>query len=485
MFHVKHIKKHLRVTTSVIFFILASFILGGCANVSLPKNESAPDGHSNPGNEIKELIPNTIRFSGQTMTIFVEDEEWLLYSDGESNPAGTAIRTRNDFLEREYDITLDVRSIKKTEIEETLRQSAESSTASAHAICYSAETASTLFANGYLEDIFALPDFNPRAAGFEDYSTDYRTSGNHLYLLSTPSLPYFNDIYCVYYRKDAITNAGLQLPEQLVLRGEWTVAAFRQYAEAMAPGVMSKSSYDSKLDTFGYAAREKGSLATLLAKSAGVQPIVKDSDGYPSLVSNPETLEETGSELQKLLNSKSRSPLYGSNAVDALLDGRLGMYIDKLSFVEVLYEKKEAEPETFDYGIVPLPSSDGKSCRSPVGAEIPVFAVPKTTPSRDLSGLGLSLLVGAGRTSVPQAAVDSYIALFSFNNDQSCMFDTIIKKAEPDFGTLYETALKPVSNCYSDLFYDRFEKKNTFAALIRDRKADFDSCISSYFRQTP
>jgi len=477
---VKHWKSVL-----IIAAIISSIILSltACANVSLPAEQQGTDKKTEEANKIKDLIPKTIKFAGQKMLIYTDQEEKLLYDSTELGSVKTSIQTRNDYLESNYQITLEVCVVSKEEISDTLRESLESGLTSAHALCYSAETTSALFTLGYLADIASLTDFNAEACGIENFATDPQTAGNHLYMLSTPALPYYNDLYCVFYRKDSVSKAGLNYPEQAVLRGEWTVETFRQYAEAIAYTVMHKSSYDAKLDTFGYSSRDKSTLPVLLAKAAGVGVIGKDKDGYPAIDENLSSSESICTELQVLLKSKSRAPYYGSEAVDAFFDGRIGLYIDKISFIDVLYENKMDSESGFDYGILPLPCGSKGNYVTPTGSDVPVLSVPVNTPIEELSGIGVSVLVGAGRITVRQAAIDSFIALFSSDNEQSCMIDMIIGNSASDFGTLYESALQPVFNCASGLYADRFSKGSSLDSLLKSRKAEFDQCIDSNFRQ--
>ena len=472
-----------RVATIVTLLLVLVASLTACANVSLPPEQQGTDKKVEEANKIKDLIPKTIKFAGQKMVIYTDQEEKLLYDSTELGSVKTSIQTRNDYLAANYQITLDVRAVSKEEIYGKLKETVETGLTSAHALCYSAETTSGLFSLGYLADIASLPDFSAEACGIEDFTTDSRTTGTRLYMLSTPALPYSSDLYCVFYRKDSVAKAGLNYPEQAVLRGEWTVETFRQYAEAIAYTVMNKSSYDAKLDTFGYSSREKSSLPVLLGKAAGIRVIGKDRNGYPSIEEDLSASESICTKLQVLLKSKSRAPYYGSEAVDAFFDGRIGLYIDKISFIDVLYENKMESETGFDYGILPLPCGKKGEYVTPTNSDTPVLSVPVNTPLKELSGLGISVLVGAGRITIRQAAIDSFIALFSFDNEQSCMIDMIIGNASADFGTLYESALQPVYNCASGLYNDRFSKGSSLDALLKSRKAEFDACIDSNFRQ--
>ena len=476
MFHVKHFKKILYIIAVASFMMSTS-----CANVTYPDTENSSPAAVEE-NKVKELIPQTIKFAGQKMQIYTDNSSRILYDSTEIGSVKSAVQRRNDFLASEYGISIEVQEIDSGKVAEKLKETIESGVKSVHALCYDAETMSSLYASGYLTDMLKLPEFNEKACGLTDSEEDYQKIGQSLYMIRSSSIPYFNDLYCVYYSKNAIANAGLGDPELAVLRGEWTPAVFRQYSEAIAFNVMKKSSYDSATDIFGYSSREKNQLPALLSRSTGIPTIQKSAEGYPEIASVTEQDEQLASELQVLLKSRSKAPYYGSEAVEALYSGRLGMYIDKLSFLDVLYEKKEQDPDSFDYGIVPLPSGNGRNFFTPCGFDVPVIAVPVNTPLPDLSGIGVSLLCGAGRTSVTQAAIDSYVAMFSFGNDQSCMIDTIIRQAGADFGTLYGKAFPAVYNTADGLYADLMSKSVSLQSLLDAKKKEFDACIELNFK---
>lgn len=429
---------------------------------------------------IKEELPKTIEFSGQKLIIYTDSPSLILFDENQAGAVKSALQTRNDFVEDNYQITLDVRSVDADAVETELLQSIESGTTSAHLLCYPASVCAKLYALGYLTDLISLPNFDAKAIGYEDYASRSVSFGGKIYLLPTDSLPYYDDIYCVFYRKDLVEQAGLREPELLVMRKEWTFDAFRQYTESVASGVMNKSSYDKAQDTFGYSGRDQKDLSSILAQAAGIDPIGKDGSGQIVLSSSAEQLEQQSSNLKSLMKSKSRAPYYGSGAVDAFLAGRLGFYIDHISFIDVLYERKMETEGAFDYGVLPLPAGESGFV-SPVDSEIHVYCVPTSTPGRDLSGLGLTALCGAGRITVKQSAIDSYLTLFSFDNEQSCMLDTILRSASIRFGHLYEGGFDPVYDCFSGLFYSYFDKGSSYDSLLKSRKEAFDECIASNF----
>ena len=485
MFHVKHLdKKHffqpLFIILTAILCCAASVFAQSCANVHMPVDNSEPNSVDTAAEDIRNQIPKTIEFAGQKMLILADREDRILYDDSEIGSVKSAVQYRNEYISSHYQITIEVQTIAEESVAETLKDESLAGLPAAHAICYPAKTCDALLAAGLLTDINALPNFDTSVCYDGDLSSVSTSVGQSLYLIGTDSIPHYNDIYCIYYRPSLIESLGLLSPVDLVKRNEWNLKAFQNYSEQIASAVMKKSSYDVATDRFGYSARTRNLLVASLCDGAGIQTISKTDSNIPVLRSAGE-LEADVASVRALLKSKSRAPYYGGDASDAFLEGRICFYIDKLSYIDVLYEKKMTEESGFDYGILPLPCGQDNLYHTPIDADAPILCVPKNTPSRELSGLGVMLLVGAGRITVKQAAIDSFLAIYSFGNDESCMLDVILRNTAFSFGNVYGAGLQAVYDGAAGLLYQAAERGNALESLLKNAGEAFDECIRTNF----
>lgn len=485
-FHVKHQAtqpKQVKTNILVLILVVVMFatLFGSCANVKMPENRPEGTSADTSAESVRDKLPQTIEFAGEKMTILVDEPERILADDSEIGSVKAAVENRNDFISSRYQITLDIRTVSGESIVQAVKENALSGIPEAHALCYPSNICVTLLANNLLLDLLSLPDFDTEASIGEDLYSVSTSIGNHLYLLATDTIPYYSDLYCIYYRTEWLNSLGLVSPVELAKRGEWTVKAFQNYAEQAAGAVMQKSSYDVAQDKFGYSGRTRDLLISLLAEGAGLNTVEKQSSNIPTLLSSGAWIEEAVSSVRSLLKSKSRAPYYGGDASEAFLNGRLCFYIDKLSFIDVLYEMKMTESSGFDYGILPLPTGSDGQYHTPIDSGAAVLCVPVNTPSKQLSGLGLTLLAGAGRITVKQAAIDSFLAIYSFNNDESCMFDIILRNTAFTFANVYGSGLEPVYDGTTGLLYQVLEKGGSLESLLSKAKESFDECIRSNF----
>ncbi len=415
------------------------------------------------------------------MIILVDEPERIQADGSDTGSVRSAVENRNDYITSRYQITLDVRTVSRETIAQTLKENALSGLPEAHALCYPSETCVSLLANKLLADLTTLPDFDIETSFDEDLYSISTSIGDHLYLFATDTIPYYSDLYCIYFRTEWLDSLGLISPVELVKRGEWTVKTFQNYAERAAGDVMQKSSYDVALDKFGYSGRTRNILVSLLAEGAGLDTVEKQSSNIPTLISSTTGIQEDISAVRSLLKSKSRAPYYGGDASEAFLNGRLCFYIDKLSFIDVLYELRMTELSGFDYGILPLPAGSSGQYHTPIDSDAAVLCVPLNTPDKRLSGLGLTLLAGAGRITVKQAAIDSSLALYSFNNDESCMLDIILRNTSFTFANVYGSGLEAVYDGTTGLLYQVLERGSSLESLLSTAKDSFDECIRSNF----
>ncbi len=435
--------------------ILASAVLlfaTACANVALPP-DALKESTSQRLEDIASALPQTDDFRGTSLTILTEDESVV---NGDENAAGSvreALRNRNELIRTSYGMEVTVKTVPEADILQTLQDARQAGLSAGDLLCYSAETTASLWADGLLQDLTKLPYFSLGESCFGADAAEKLRTGDAVYLLPDPSAQSYDDAYVLFYDRELVRATGLPLPEARVTDGDWTLAVFQQYAEAVAASVMHKQSYDLQTDVFGYSAKDSTGLLPYLLWCGTDDALFARKDGGKTdfVYDTAETLRERVDPLRTVYGSACRSPLDGDEAAKAFSEGRLGFLFAKLEEIKNFYANAKRE-----YGILPLPKRDEKqqSYRCPIAVDGRVFSAPSAAADRSRCGLGLLAVCAAGGGLLQEAEVRTYVTLYSMDNDQTCMLETLLGCADFDFGWVYGTQERTVRGLSTELMTD-------------------------------
>ncbi len=423
-----------------------------CANVALPP-DAMKESTSQRLEDIASALPQTDDFRGTSLTVLTEDE---LVINGDEEAAGSvreALRNRNELIRTSYGMEIKVKTVPEADILQTLQDARQAGVPTGDLLCYSAETTAGLWADGLLRDLTALPYFSLGESCYGADAAEKLRTGDAVYLLPDPSAQSYDDTYVLFYDRELIRSTGLPLPEVRVTDGDWTLETFRRYAEAVAASVMNKQSFDLQTDVFGYSSKDNTGLLPYLLWCGMDDALFARKDGGKADVvyDTAETLNERIQPLHEVYRSACRSPLDGDEASKAFLEGRLGFLFTKLGEIKNFYANAKRE-----YGILPLPKRDKEqaSYRCPIAVSGRVFSVPAEAESKSRSGLGLMAVCAAGGGLLQEAEVQTYITLYSADNDQTCMLEILLGCADFDFGWVYGTQERTVRGLSTDLMTD-------------------------------
>ncbi|MBR6553609.1 MAG: extracellular solute-binding protein [Clostridia bacterium] len=464
----------------ILLLLLSLLLLVSCTNVVMPTPEvSLPGEESKSESQIMEEFLSQLpvvesseieEIVGQPFTVLTTDETLFF---GEETAAGSirnALQSRNELFLSAYEMELTVVTVPEDEIVEVLTAAMESGVAAGDLLCYSAETTAALFAAGLLQDMNRLPYFDPNTACLDAVSATELAYRGQVYAMPDPSAQSRDEMFVMFYDRDLVEKAGLERPENLVLRGEWTYEAFQTYSETIAAEAMENASHDLAKDVFGYSSPDHTILLPNLLWSCGRDSIlVYDETGMLSFPYEKETYLEAISLQRGIYDSKSRHPLDGEEAQQAFTKGRVGFLIEQLEFIKALYTKSSRS-----YGILPMPKKEGATRYScPVSASGKLLSVPKLMNNPAKTGLGLTALCTAGGFLVRRAEKETYISLYSTDNDQSCMLEIILDSQYFDFATVFGGIDPSISGLTTDLLsYVMVDDSSRLSSLIRHGKED-------------
>lgn len=471
---------HTKLPIKILLLLLSILLLVSCTNVVMPTPEvSLPGEESKTESQIMEEILSQLpsvesseveAITGQTFTVLTPDETVFLGDESAAGSMHNALQNRNQLLLSAYEMELTVVTVPEDEIAEVLTAAVESGVAAGDLLCYSAETTAKLFAAGLLQDVKQLPYFDPNTACLDAVSATELAYRGQVYAMPDPSAQSRDEMFVMFYDRDLVEKAGLERPENLVLRGEWTYEAFRSYSEAIAAEAMENASHDLAKDVFGYSSPDHTILLPNLLWSCGRDSIlVYDETGMLSFPYEKETYLEAISLQRGIYDSKSRHPLDGEEAQQAFIKGRVGFLIEQLDFIKALYTKNGRS-----YGILPMPKKEGAARYScPVAAKGKLFSVPKLMNNPAKTGLGLTALCTAGGFLVRRAEKETYVSLYSTDNDQSCMLEIILDSQYFDFATVFGGIDPSISGLTTELLsYVMVDDSSRLSSLIRHGKED-------------
>lgn len=382
-------------------------------------------------------LPATSEFHGDRLIVMTDEPSVFLGNEGEAGMINGALAERDEVIETVYNMEIETKQLDEQAVLQAMHAATVSGTAACDILCYSADTTYTLYAGGFLSDLSELPYFEVENACYDQTAASALQTGRSLYFLPDPSAHAYEKTYVLYYDRALVQGTGLVKPETLVNAGTWDIAALQNYAEAVASAIMDKTSYDLQKDVFGYSSKDNTTfLPYLLWRAQGYELFDNAETGEIRFAYEyvSDTLAAQHAPLQSLFDSKSRYPLDGKDAYDAFLDGRLGFLVADLDYIKELYVGS-----TREYGVLPLPKANGSTegyvC--PTDSTGRVFSVPKLVRNRARCGVGLNVICVAGGEILHEAEKQTYINLYSRDNDQTCMLETILDASTFDFAMLF------------------------------------------------
>lgn len=473
-------KKHLQSITALVCGVLSILLLVSCANVEMPAPQvSQEKGESQIIEEILEQLPSVEESEaeeivGQPLLLLTPDETLVYGDEDTAGSVSAACLQRNQLIEEAYQMELKAVLMAEADIAECLRMSLVSGAGAGDLLCYSAKTTASLWNNGLLKDLAALPYFDTNISCYDTVAAGSLSYGSSLYALPDPSAQSADETYVLFYDRALVQGAGLVRPETLVNAGEWTHAQFQKYAEKVAESVMGRESYDLATDIFGYGSHDNASfLPYVLWCSTGNGLFSAGETGELTYAYDAETLTDLLTPLQALYDSRCRLPLEGEEAYTAFREGRLGFLVAKLGYLKELYANGERE-----YGVLPLPKEEGDSrYHCPVDVSGMLFSVPVANLSDGKSGLALNALCAIGGLLVRNAEKETYLTMYAKDNDQSCMLETVLDSGIFDFGTVFGECDSSVKELSTKLVAHALVDHSRVSSLLKTYLDDLEEWV--------
>lgn len=221
-------------------------------------------------------------------------------------------------------------------------------------------------------DAGVLANLGPVLRSDSDYDfADFSTSALGLWVKGDAvyGVPFSTSPFIMYFNADMFAAAGLETPDVLAARGEWTWEAFRSAAKAIADATPAGTYGFEQSDGEGYGARIWVTITPMLRSFGGDAWGASDE----CMLTEPESIEAMAFYHAMIFDDRSIVPP-GERA--DFFSGRSGMTMTQLSRAASL------AGATFKWGLAPLPTGAAGD-KAVVGqAGVVVF---NNSPNRDLA----------------------------------------------------------------------------------------------------
>lgn len=217
-----------------------------------------------------------------------------------------------------------------------------------------------------------LADLGPSLRADPDYDfDDFSTSALGLWVKDEAvyGVPFSTSPFIIYYNADLFAAAGLETPDVLAERGEWTWDAFRAAAKAIADATPAGTYGFEQSDGEGYGARIWVTITPMLRSFGGDAWNADDT----CLLTEPASIEAM--ELYHEMIFDDRSIVPPGERAD-FFSGRSGMTMTQLSRAVSLVDAD------FEWGLAPLPTGAAGDTAVVGQAGLVVFS---NAPNRDIA----------------------------------------------------------------------------------------------------
>ncbi len=221
-------------------------------------------------------------------------------------------------------------------------------------------------------DAGVLADLGPELRGDPEYDfADFSESALDLWVDGDAvyGVPFSTSSFVVYYNADMFEAAGLETPNALAERGEWTWDTFREASKAITESTPAGTYGFEQSDGEGYGARIWVSITPMLRSFGGDAWDASDT----CMLSSPESVAAMEHYHAMIFDDRSIVPP-GERA--DFFSGRSGMTMTQLSRAASLVGAD------FEWGIAPLPTGPAGDIAIVGQAGIVVF---NNAPNRELA----------------------------------------------------------------------------------------------------
>lgn len=395
-------------------------------------------------------------YSGYQFTIATSvTGRFVGYDDTESG-VEKAITKRNELVEKRYGIKIIEKNVRESELINNVTLSVSSGTQYSDLISATMPTLSKLASTHALTNLYSLPYYDQKAEFCSAPLHDAATSGHTAYVLFDELTMVQDDAWCMFFDKSQTDSDAL-------------------YALALTESL----TWDDLLEAskeHGFAAHSaRDDFAVTAFYTAGVSPLGFGYKKTLSTAEDTEFLDETAAKVKNILSSPSYIQKNGDAAKNAFLGGEIAFLLAPLSLID------EISGSDKDFGILPIPSFDGKY-RSVLDKSAHGIAVPACQKDTDRTGLLLTALTAASYQHIRAAKVTERVYFDLRDNASAVILKRIYASLYLSGASLYSGGFTSINSSSDQAILDAVLKGTAFADIFKRENSQLESIAGKFFR---
>lgn len=347
-----------------------------------------------------------------------------LYPDELGTTVSQLAYTRNQQLEEIYDISIITAQSDANVMMEEVKKAVASGSYYSDFMMVPLYQLGSFKGAGVLFNLRSLPYLDMTQPYFYEESVSACSAGYNTWGIAGQASVEPNDFSAVYLNRDAIENAGLELPYTLVRDEKWTWDRFFTYVS------------DVSDVTYTVTAQNTASrLPDLVFTSMGNRFVLSGEKLIPMV-------QFTDSSAEKAI-STGRKIFTDSRSITDASAGAAGCFSrgESLFLIDYLYVASWLTNASCDWGIVPLPKKDEKSeYRTLVSNTALLFTVPVNTTNGEMDSILLSAINALSYGALYDAYVENSMYHVLRDNASVDMLDRILDTASFDFALAFGPA---------------------------------------------
>lgn len=273
------------------------------------------------------------------------------------------------------------------------------------------------------------PYFNSESAAMT--SCGYDTYGVAGYASLSPSA-----FSAMYFNRDIVKEAGMEMPYSLVTSGKWTWEKFFEYTSAVTD---INGRGEKRLYTVG-SQNNTSRMADLIFASCGNTYVSAAEKSVPKISFTAKSAQYAVNAANKILTDGDAVMDSTAGAISCFTNGEM------LFLMEYLYVMPWMTNSDADWGVLPLPTeNEGDAYRTLVSNNELIFTVPVNHTNGEMASVVLSALNAGAYGYLYDEYVESSMIHVLRDNDSVNMLELILETASFDFALAFGNAYPTIA----------------------------------------
>jgi len=412
-----------------------------------------------------------LKFGGTTV-FFTSPSLSYLEPDSVENAVSQMAYERNRELEDRYEISISASEKDASMMLEDAKNAVAAGTYYTDFLMVPLYMMGHFKSAGILENLRSLPYLDLDQPYFYSESAEAFSAGYTAWGISGYASVAQNDLSAVYFNKDLVRQAGMDMPYDLVYDGKWTWDAFYTYVTA----VQELNGQAESPRYYTVTAQNTASrLADLVFASCDNSFVLSGEMLIPSIAFTAESAAPA-IELASRIFADERSITDDTAGAAGCFSRGESMFL-----VDYVYVASWLTNSAADWGMLPMPKlMEADDHRTLVSNTSLVFTVPLGTVNNELASILLSAINAASYGRLNDAYVKHSMIYTLRDNDSINMLDLLLDTAAFDFSLAFGSAYPNIAAGTYSLVRE-CAKAGTIPSDFESRSSKANMVLAEYF----